>query len=80
MFAGTHQAAQNAAIIYSLFATCKKYEVNPQHWLLNVLRKLNDQTVNSQVCCLTDGKKTLLEFQFGVEWCLLLFNKRLSST
>ncbi|WPP53709.1 transposase domain-containing protein [Catalinimonas niigatensis] len=29
-------------MIYSLFATCKKHEVNPQHWLLDVLRKLND--------------------------------------
>jgi len=42
MFAGTHQSAQNAAMIYSLFATCKKHEVNPQHWLLDLLRKLND--------------------------------------
>jgi transposase len=42
MFAGTHQAAQNGAMVYSLFATCKKHEVNPQHWLLDVMRKLND--------------------------------------
>lgn len=42
MFAGTHQTAQNAAMIYSLFATCKKHEVNPQHWLLDILCKLND--------------------------------------
>ena len=42
LFAGTHQAAQNAAMIYSLFATCKKHDINPQHWLLDVLRKLND--------------------------------------
>jgi transposase len=42
MFAGTHQAAQNAAMVYSLFATCTKHDINPQHWLLDVLRKLND--------------------------------------
>jgi transposase len=42
LFAGTHQTAQNAAMIYSLFATCKKHEINPQTWLLDVLRKLND--------------------------------------
>jgi transposase len=42
LFVGTHQTAQNAAVIYSLFATCKKHEVNPQHWFLDVLRKLND--------------------------------------
>lgn len=42
LFAGTHQTAQNAAMIYSLFATCKKHEVNPQQWLMDVLQKLND--------------------------------------
>ncbi len=42
LFAGTHDTAQNAAMIYSLFATCKKHEVNPHEWLLDVLRKLND--------------------------------------
>lgn len=42
LFAGTHDTAQNAAMIYSLFATCKKHEVNPQEWLLDVLRKMND--------------------------------------
>lgn len=41
LFAGTHDTAQNAAMIYSLFATCKKHEVNPQEWLLDVLRKMN---------------------------------------
>jgi len=30
LFAGPHDTAQNAAMIYSLFATCKKHEVNPQ--------------------------------------------------
>ena len=29
LFAGTHDSAQNAAMIYSLFATCKKHSVNP---------------------------------------------------
>ena len=42
LFAGTHQTAQNAAIIYSLFATCKKHQVNPQLWLSDVLSKIND--------------------------------------
>lgn len=44
LFAGTHDTAQNAAMIYSLFATCKKHEVNPHEWLLDVLRKMNDST------------------------------------
>lgn len=42
LFAGTHDTAQNAAMIYSLFATCKRHEVNPHDWLLDSLRKLND--------------------------------------
>ncbi len=42
LFAGTHESAQNAAMVYSLFATCKKHDVNPQDWLTDVLLKLND--------------------------------------
>jgi hypothetical protein len=44
LFAGTHESAQNAAMVYSLFATCKKHNVNPQDWLTDVLQKLNDPT------------------------------------
>ena len=33
LFAGSHDAAQNAAIIYSLFATCKLHDVNAYDWL-----------------------------------------------
>src|SRR5690606_2896376 len=29
LFAGSHEAAQRAAMIYSFFAICKKHEVNP---------------------------------------------------
>lgn len=42
LFSGTHQSAQNAAMIYSLFATCQKHGVNPHAWLTDVLRKIND--------------------------------------
>lgn len=37
LFAGSHEAAQNAAIIYSLFATCKPHNVNAYDWLKYVL-------------------------------------------
>jgi transposase len=37
LFAGSHEAAQNAAIIYSLLATCKLHEVNAYDWLKHVL-------------------------------------------
>jgi transposase len=37
LFAGSHQAAQNAAMIYSLLATCKLHQVNAYDWLKYVL-------------------------------------------
>ena len=42
LFAGTHETAQDAAIIYSLFATCKKQGVDPQKWIADVLLRIND--------------------------------------
>ncbi len=42
LFSGTHKTAQDAAMIFSLFATCKKHDVDPQNWLNDVLYKIND--------------------------------------
>lgn len=42
LFSGTHQTAQDAAMIFSLFETCKRHEVDPQDWLTDVLYKIND--------------------------------------
>ena len=39
LFAGSHQAAQRAAMIYSFFAICKKHEVNPFKWIKYTLEK-----------------------------------------
>src|SRR5690606_1473559 len=33
LFAGSHESAQRAAMIYSFFAICKKHEINPYRWL-----------------------------------------------
>lgn len=44
LFAGSHDAAQRAAGIYSFFAICKKHDVNPYEWLKYVLE--NIQTIN----------------------------------
>ena len=33
LFAGSSQAAQKAAMMYSFFAICKKHDVNPLQWL-----------------------------------------------
>jgi transposase len=40
LFCGSHESAQRAAIIYSLFGTCKRNGINPQEWLLDVFKKL----------------------------------------
>lgn len=46
LFAGSHQTAQNAAIFYSLFATCKAKNINPQTWLTETLVKINSHPIN----------------------------------
>lgn len=33
LFAGSHEAAQKSAMIYSFFAIWKKHDVNPYQWL-----------------------------------------------
>jgi transposase len=38
LFAGSHDAAQNAAIIYTLLSTCKLQDINPYEWLKGVLK------------------------------------------
>ncbi|WP_458252023.1 IS66 family transposase [Sphingobacterium cellulitidis] len=40
LFAGSHQAAQRSAMIYSFFAICKKHEVNPFQWLKYTLQNI----------------------------------------
>ena len=37
LFCGNHDAAQNAAIMYSLLGCCKTNDVNPREWLTDVL-------------------------------------------
>lgn len=41
LFAGSHEAAQRAAMIYSLFATCRLHNINPYNWLKNVLERMH---------------------------------------
>ncbi len=42
LFAGSHNGAERAAMIYSFLASCKINEINPQHWLKETLIKLPD--------------------------------------
>lgn len=45
LFAGSHQAAQNAAMLYSFFGTCKMQNINPRKWLTNTLRRIPDHNI-----------------------------------
>ena len=41
LFAGSHDAAQRAAMVYSLFATCRLHNINPYDWLKDVLDRMH---------------------------------------
>ena len=47
LFAGSHEAAQRAAMVYSLFATCRLHQINPYQWLNDVLERMHLYTTNN---------------------------------
>jgi transposase len=56
MFAGSHDAAQQAAIVYSLLATCKINNVEPFEWLSNTLSVISTYPAD-QLFKLLPGQK-----------------------
>ena len=46
MFAGSHDAAQRMAIMYSFMATCKTNGVEPFAWLKDTLTRISDHPAN----------------------------------
>jgi hypothetical protein len=46
LFAGSHEAAQRSAMLYSLMGTCKLHDVNPFNWLKNVLERIPSHPIN----------------------------------
>lgn len=46
LFAGSHHAAQRAAMIYSLLGTCKINNVNPYDWLRDVFERLPSHPIS----------------------------------
>jgi transposase len=46
LFAGSDDSAQRAAIVYSLFATCRLHRINPYDWLTDVFQRIKDQAIN----------------------------------
>ena len=47
LFAGSHEAAQQAAMIYSFLGTCKINNVEPYEWLKNTLQRIPDQSIQN---------------------------------
>jgi len=46
LFAGSHDAAQRAAMFYSFFGTCRRHKINPYEWLKDVLDRIPEHKVN----------------------------------
>ena len=46
LFAGSHEAATRAGMIYSFLAMCRVAEVNPTDWLKDVLSRIQDHPIN----------------------------------
>jgi transposase len=44
LFAGSHEAAQRAAMMYSFFNTCRLHKINPYEWLKDVLQTMHLHT------------------------------------
>jgi transposase len=45
LFAGSHEGAQRAAMMYSFFATCKINDIEPLEWLTKVLTRIPDHSI-----------------------------------
>lgn len=45
LFCGSHKAAQNAAMLYSFFGSCKMQNINPREWLENTLQQIPDHSI-----------------------------------
>jgi len=46
LFAGSHEAAQRSAMLYSLLGTCKMHGIEPYAWLHDVLERIADHPIN----------------------------------
>jgi transposase len=46
LFAGSHEAAQRSAMLYSLLGTCKLHGINPFAWLRDVISRIATHPIN----------------------------------
>lgn len=52
LFAGSHEAAQRLAMMYSLLTSCKMQGINPHEWLTDVLTRIQDTKTSELVSLL----------------------------
>ena len=61
LFAGSHQAAQRVAMMYSFFASCKANNINSFDWLKDVLQRLPEHKANKLEQLLPQNWKPISE-------------------
>ncbi|MBK7879529.1 MAG: transposase domain-containing protein [Saprospiraceae bacterium] len=61
LFAGSHESAHRAAIIYSLFGTCKINRINSHEWLKDILSRIKNHPINRIAELLPHNWKSLQE-------------------
>ena len=65
MFAGSHERAQDAAMLYSLFATCRLHNINPEKWLTFFFDNINSTPKDCLHQLLPQNYTTENEIQIG---------------
>ena len=60
LFAGSHEAAQRSAVLYSLLGTCKLHDVNPFVWLKDVLQRIGTHPINKIAALLPNNWQPLI--------------------
>ena len=65
LYAGSHEAAQRSAMLYSLMGTCKLHEINPFAWFKNVLQIIPSYPINRIKELLPQQIEKSLEFSSG---------------
>jgi len=46
LFAGSHEAAERSAMLYSFLSTCKLNSINPFIWLQDILHRISNHPIN----------------------------------
>ena len=62
LFAGSHEGAKRAAMMYSFFASCKYHDVNPLEWLTHTLNHISSHPVNQLEVLLPHRYKEKLQY------------------